>query len=165
LAALNTGTTAPIFNLPTVDDGTFSLPDALQRGPVLLAFFKVTCPVCQFAFPYLERLHQSYAQRGFTLVGVSQDSREDTLAFMRKFGISFPIALDDRSSYPVSNDYGLTNVPTLFWIAPDGEIQLASVGWLRSDMERLNGEMAKLASAPVQRLFGPEEHVPDFKAG
>ena len=165
MAALNTGTSAPAFSLPTVDGQTFSLSEALKRGPVLLAFFKVSCPVCQFAFPYLERLHQAYGQRGFTLIGVAQDSRENALAFMRKFGVSFPVALDDRSTYPVSNAYGLTNVPTLFWIAPDGEVELTSIGWLRADLEKLNAELAQLSSRPMQPLVRPDERVPDFKAG
>jgi peroxiredoxin len=165
VAALNTGTTAPAFTLPTVEGPEFSLSEALHRGPVLLAFFKVSCPVCQFALPYLERIHQAYAQRGFTLIGVAQDSSQDALAFMRKFGVSFPVALDDRSTYPVSNAYGLTNVPTLFWIAPGGEIELTSVGWLRADLETLNREMAQLSSQSPRPLFLPDERVPDFKAG
>ena len=75
------------------------------------------------------------------------------------------LLLDELSSYPVSNAYGLTNVPTLFWIAQDGEIQLSSVGWLRSDMEQLNREMAQRASARTLPLFRADERVPDFKAG
>jgi len=165
MTALSAGTVAPKFSLPAVDGGSFSLPEALQRGPVLLAFFKISCPVCQFALPFVERLYQAYGRAEFTVAGVSQDGREDTQAFMRKFGITFPVLLDELSSYPVSNAYGLTNVPTLFWIAQDGEIQLSTVGWLRSDMEQLNREMAQRASARALPLFRPDERVPDFKAG
>jgi peroxiredoxin len=165
MTALNAGTAAPVFSLPMVDGGNFSLQQALQRGPVLLAFFKITCPVCQFALPYVERLYQAYGRAEFTVAGVSQDQREDTLVFMRKFGVSFPVLLDELPSYPVSNAYGLTNVPTLFWIAQNGDIELSTVGWLRSDMEQLNREMAQRASATVLPLFRAEERVPDFKAG
>jgi peroxiredoxin len=165
MTALNAGTAAPVFSLPMVDGGNFSLQQALQRGPVLLAFFKITCPVCQFALPYVERLYQAYGRAEFTVAGVSQDHREDTLVFMRKFGVSFPVLLDELPSYPVSNAYGLTNVPTLFWIAQNGDIELSTVGWLRSDMEQLNREMAQRASATVLPLFRAEERVPDFKAG
>jgi peroxiredoxin len=165
MTALNAGTAAPVFSLPMVDGGNFSLQQALQRGPVLLAFFKITCPVCQFALPYVERLYQAYGRAEFTVAGVSQDYREDTLVFMRKFGVSFPVLLDELHSYPVSNAYGLTNVPTLFWIAQNGDIELSTVGWLRSDMEQLNREMAQRASATVLPLFRAEERVPDFKAG
>ena len=73
MAALTVGTKAPEFELTTLDGKRFVLSEVLSRGPVVLAFFKVSCPVCQFAFPYLERLHKAYRQQGYTLVGVSQN--------------------------------------------------------------------------------------------
>ena len=45
-------------------------------------------------------------------------------------------------SYPASNAYGLTNVPTIFWIAQDGEIEVSSVGWVKADFEEINRRMA-----------------------
>ena len=52
---------------------------ALKKGPVVAAFFKVSCPVCQLAFPYVERIFKAYKGPGkFTLVGVSQDDAADT---------------------------------------------------------------------------------------
>ena len=124
MTALATGTKAPDFALTSLDGKQFSLADALTRGPVVLAFFKVSCPTCQYAFPFFERLYQAYGRNGVTLVGISQNDAKDTAAFAKQFGVTFPILLDDTHSYPVSNAYGLTNVPTLFWIAPDGEIEL-----------------------------------------
>ena len=47
MPALDTGVMAPDFTLPTIDGEQVSLKEALQKGPVLLAFFKVSCPVCQ----------------------------------------------------------------------------------------------------------------------
>ena len=29
-------------------------------GPVVLAFCKVSCPICQLAFPFIQRIHQFY---------------------------------------------------------------------------------------------------------
>ena len=49
---------APQFDLPGLAGDRTSLPDLLVSGPVLLAFFKVTCPTCQLTFPFLERLHR-----------------------------------------------------------------------------------------------------------
>ena len=115
MAALATGTKAPDFELRTLDGKPFSLNDKLARGPVVLAFFKVSCPTCQYALPFLERLHKAYGHNGVTLVGVSQNDAGDTGAFNKEFGITFPMLLDDTRSYPASNAYGLTNVPSIFW--------------------------------------------------
>ncbi len=58
MQALEAGAPAPTFALKDADGKTHSLAEALQRGPLLLAFFKESCPVCQFTFPFLERIHQ-----------------------------------------------------------------------------------------------------------
>ena len=129
MTALATGTRAPEFELKTLDGKKFSLREELARGPVVLAFFKVSCPTCQYTFPFLERLHKAYRTKGITLVGVSQNDATETLAFVKDFGVNFPILLDDMHGYVVSNEYGLTNVPTIFWIAQDGEIEISSVRW------------------------------------
>ena len=127
------------------------------RGPVVAAFFKISCPVCQYTFPFLERIYKAHGGKNVTIVGVSQNEKKDTAAFIKEYGVTFPVLLDDTDSYPVSNAYGLTNVPTIFWIAPDGEIEISSVGWERKEIEEINRKAAKIngndakASVPLRR--------------
>ena len=165
MAALTVGKKAPEFELKTLDGKRFSLSEELARGAVALAFFKVSCPICQYAFPYLARLHKAYRQKGYTLVGVSQNNAKETAAFNKEFGITFPTLLDDTRSYPVSNAYGLTNVPTLFWIARDGKIEVSSVGWVKADLEAVNRKMAEAGKISVTPVFKPGEDVADFRPG
>lgn len=165
MPALEAGTKAPPVKLPTVSGEPFDLSAALARGPVALAFFKVSCPICQLAFPYLERLYRANAGAKLQLVGVSQDPKRDTEAFMKEYGLTFPMALEETSKFAVSNAYGLTNVPTVFVIARDGHIESASVGWYKQDVEALNQRMAQSAGKPPQPVFKPGEDVPEFKAG
>ena len=56
------------------------------------------------------------ASRNVSVIGISQNNARDTQKFMKEFGVTFPVALDDPANYAVSNAYGLTNVPTLFYI-------------------------------------------------
>lgn len=165
MAALTAGTYAPEISLPAVDGSKFSLQSALERGRVLVAFFKVSCPVCQYAFPYLERLHKAYGGQKITVVGISQDDRRDTGAFLKEYGITFPTLLDDPKGYAVSNAYGLTNVPTWFLIGQDGQIEISSVGWVKQEVEDLNRKLAEAQQTPPQPLFQPGEDVQDFRAG
>ncbi len=168
MTALASGAKAPYFELKTLDGKSFSLRDELARGPVVLAFFKVSCPTCQYAFPFLERLHKAYGTNA-KLFGVSQNDAQETAAFVREFGVTFPVLLDDLRSYPVSNAYGLTNVPTVFWIAPgdevDGEIEVSSVGWVKADFEQINRKMAETGKVAPAVVFKPGEEVRDFRAG
>jgi len=165
MAALSTGTTAPDFTLPTMDGKNFSLREALTRGPVVLAFFKVSCPVCQYAFPFLQRIYQAYGNRHVTIAAVSQNNKKETSLFLREYGVTFPVLLDDTNTYPVSNAYGLTNVPTAFWIGQDGEIEVSSVGWVRQEIEDINRRAAEANGDGAKPVFDPGEQVADFRAG
>jgi peroxiredoxin len=165
MAALTAGVKAPDFSLAALDGGKFSLQGALQRGPVLLAFFKISCPVCQYAFPFVERLHKAYGGGKITIIGVSQDNERDTKAFLKEYGVTFPTVLDNPNGYAVSNAYGLTNVPSLFLIREDGEIEVSSVGWVKQEIEEINRKLALARQAQPQAVFKAGEDVRDFRAG
>jgi len=121
--------------------------------------------VCQYAFPFLERIYKAYGGKNVTIVGISQNDKKDTAAFAKEFGITFPIALDDTKTYPVSNAYGLTNVPSIFWITPDGEIEISSVGWDRKDVEEMNRKTAQTTGDGAKPMFHAGEQIADFRAG
>ena len=165
MAALTVGTKAPEFELETLDGKRFVLRDELASGPVVLAFFKVSCPTCQYAFPFLERLVRAYGHNGIKVIGVSQNDAKQTAGFNKEFGITFPVLLDDTDRYPVSNAYGLTNVPSIFWIAQDGEIEVSSVGWVKADFETISRKMAEAGKIAPAILFKRSEDVRDFRAG
>lgn len=165
MPALVAGVQAPDFSLLTVDGKTVSLHEALKKGPVVLAFFKVSCPVCQYAFPFYERMFQANRDSEVSFIGISQDKAKDTQAFIKQFGITFPVALDDPKHYAVSNAYGLTNVPTLFYIDPSGEIEISSVSWSKADVEAVNQELAALRQQSPVLLWRKGEEVRDFRAG
>jgi peroxiredoxin len=165
MESLTAGTKAPEFELKAMDGKRFVLRDELAAGPVVLAFFKVSCPTCQYAFPFLERLERAYGHTGVRIIGVSQNDPKQTAAFNREFGVTFPVLLDDMDTYPVSNAYGLTNVPTVFWIAQDGDIEVSSVGWVKADFEAISRKMAEARNIPAASVFRPGEDVRDFRAG
>jgi len=166
MAALSAGTTAPQFELPLIEGGAdFSLEAARARGPVILVFFKISCPVCQYALPFLERIYRTHGGGKVTIVGISQNGAKDTRQFLDRFGITFQVLLDDPKSYPVSNAYGLTNVPTAFWIAEDGEIEIASVGWVKADVEQVARKASDANAAKATPIFASGEQIADFRAG
>jgi peroxiredoxin len=165
MAALSAGNKAPDFTLPDMNGKPFSLREALDHGPVVLGFFKISCPVCQFAFPYLERIYKAYGGKGVTIAGISQNEKKDTASFLKQYGITFPVLLDDKGKYLVSNAYGLTNVPTIFWIAQDGTIEISSVGWVKQEIEQINQRVAEAGTLAQVPLFQVDERVPEFRAG
>lgn len=165
MSALLAGVEAPEINLAGVDGAKFSLRAALKKGAVLAAFFKVSCPVCQMAFPYFERVFQAYGNLGkLSVIGVSQDNAADTREFNDEFGVTFLVLLDEKK-YAVSRAYGLTNVPTLFLISPAGEIETSIVSWSKADMEQLGRKLAEINGVPPAEIFRRGEKVPEFRPG
>jgi peroxiredoxin len=158
------GNMAPVFSLKALDGQGYSLGHLMKKGPVVLAFFKVSCPVCQFTFPFLERLHQRYGSVGVTFLGISQDDAAATNKFAGTHGVTFPMLLDD-SGYPVSNGYGLTNVPTIFLIETDGTVRVSCMGFDKKDLETIATELSEHHKIPSAALFLPTERVPDHKPG
>jgi len=165
MAALSVGTQAPQFELPTMDGSKFSLQEALSRGPVLAVFFKISCPVCQYALPFFQRLFKAHGTKSVSIVAVSQNEKNDTAQFMQKYGLTLPVLLDDTKAFAVSNAYGLTNVPTAFWIAEDGAIEISSVGWSRADFEQIVRKAIEATGDAPRSIFQPAEQIADFRAG
>ena len=165
MPALTSGKTAPDFTLRALDGKSFNLKDALLHGSAVLVFFKVSCPTCQYALPFYQRLFKAYKNQHVTLVGVSQNDADETKAFAKEFGISFPLLLDDTRKYVVSNAYGLTNVPTSFWIGNEGEVEITSVGWSRAEFDQINRKMAEAERTAALPIFQPADEVVDFRAG
>jgi peroxiredoxin len=151
-----TGAKAPSFRLSGLDGSTTSLQDVLVSGPVLLVFYKISCPVCQLTAPFLERLSATSA---IQVIGISQDDASATRGFTERFGVTFPTLLDlSNEGYPASNAYGIASVPSMFLLERDGTITRSFQGFSKRDLEEIG---ARAGVSP----FGPEDHVPEWKAG
>ena len=153
---LSRGDFAPGFELVNLDGGSVTLADLLPAGPVLLAFYKVTCPVCQLTLPFLERIH---AGAVLPIYAVSQNEPADTREFNAEFGLTLPTLLDtEEAGYPASNAYGVSHVPTMFLVGVDGRIERVIEGWNRDEIEAL-GESVGV------RVIQPGDNVPAWKSG
>lgn len=153
---LASGDHAPLVGFQTLEAAPVSLSAMLSEGPVLLAFFKASCPTCQLTLPFLERLHGG----AFRLFFVSQDGARTAKEFSRAFEISkVPVLLDPAGDgYPASNAFGLSYVPSMFLIEPDQQVSWSWVGFHKKQLETL----AARAGRPI---FLPGEKVPEAKSG
>ena len=161
---LSSGMSAPPFQLVTTTGERLSLAAALAGGPVLLAFFKVSCPTCQFTFPFVERIYRQLREHGVRIWGVVQDKPQDGARFAATFGVTFPILVDELP-YTVSRAYGLAHVPSLFLIKPDGKVEMSGDGFAKADLLAIQRSLAEQLSATPTELFLPTERIPEFKPG
>jgi peroxiredoxin len=160
---LRSGQRAPDFKLVRLENGAsgpaVDLRELLAGGPVLLVFFKSSCPVCQMTLPFLERIHGGRAPGSLAIYGVSQDDAETTQEFCAEFGITFPMLLDtEESGYPASNAYGIGHVPSMFLVERDRNIAWSLEGFVKREFVAVAGQ------AGVDP-FAPGENVAEWKAG
>jgi thioredoxin-dependent peroxiredoxin len=132
LAALSVGAKAPDFTLPATLGGnvfTFSLADALKKGPVVLYFYPAAftkgCTI--EAHEFADAIDQ-YKAMNATVIGVSHDPLDK----LQKFSVSdcrskFAVAADTEQTVEKAYDSILAQAPqyanrTSYVIAPDGSI-------------------------------------------
>ena len=151
---LTVGDKAPSFTLPAVGGGE-AVTDPWTEGETVVAFFKVSCPVCKMVAPMLTKLSEA----GVRVVAVGEDARGDIASYNESQGQRVT-TLSEAAPYAVSEAYGLEAVPTIFLIGAEGEIGQAIAGWNR---DTWNDLAASLGVA--EPLSTPDDGLRPFRPG
>ncbi len=131
-AALPNGTTAPDFTAEASLGGntySFSLADALKKGPVVLYFYPAAFTTgCTIEAHDFAKAMPEFKALGATVIGVSHDP----IAKLQRFSVSecrkqFPVASDASGEIMKEYDSVLAQHPayanrTSYVIAPDGKV-------------------------------------------
>jgi peroxiredoxin len=167
VAALDPGTPFPSIALR---DET-GAPAASPNGETLYAVFKTTCPTCELAWPYLERIRRISDDSmkdgkavGLSVVAIAQDDPTKSRAFADRLGTRLETAYD-ADPWKASDALGVTNVPTLIRVGGDGVIAETVVGFDRERFRGLALRAAALAGKPPTELFLPSDNAPPIKPG
>jgi peroxiredoxin Q/BCP len=174
-AALKQGDTAPDFKTQASLAGkefTYSLRDALKKGPVVVYFYPAAFTGgCNLQAHTFAENHDKFAAAGASVIGVSLDSiarLNDFSADPQYCAGKLPVASDEKGEIAKSYDLTITDSykgqavatmkdsrgneighsaaeRTTFIVAPDGKI-VATIGGVAGDAN------AEQALAVVQRL-------------
>jgi len=128
------GMSAPDFSLPVLDQPETMSLSQFKGKSVLLYFWASWCVPCRLESPLLEKAYRAKRENGFTILAVnttSQDSLQDVRAFIKEFGLTFPVLLDKTDS--ISQLYRVRGLPTSFFIKPDGLIQKIFIGGMTNE--------------------------------
>ncbi len=161
---LKTGNAAPAFTLEGTDGQKHRADEIKAKGLGFLAIIKVTCPTCQYALPFLERVYQKIKEARIPFWGIVQDPMDKAKEFAKQYGTTFPYLIDDNP-YAVSKSFGISIVPT--WFVVDGDLKIIAFGesWVREEYVKLATLLAEKTGVEIAGLFNPGENVAELKPG
>jgi thiol-disulfide isomerase/thioredoxin len=160
VAALTPGSAFPRLELSDARGHAAASP----AGEALYGIFKTTCPTCELAWPFLDRIGRLAEGGALAVVAVSQDRIRETADWNRRLGVQLRTLFDDES-WTASEALGIESVPTFLRVGQDGRLLEAVVGFQKQKMQDFAAEAASLAGKAPAQLFQPGENVPAFKAG
>ena len=126
LLALATGSdaapAAPGFKVHLFDSKTtVDSRDLIGKKILVLRFQASYCKPCVKESPALGRLFDKYRSRDVDVLALHvQDTANDTRAFMRKYKVNYPVALDPQLT--IGNSFGFKGTPYTVVIDQKGEI-------------------------------------------
>jgi peroxiredoxin len=163
------GKRVPAVTFTRPGGGNATVADLLAEAdglPLLLAFFKVSCPTCRLTWPYLQRLHAAYGGTAVRVVGIAQNTAEESRKFFEEFGkATFDLFLDPEPLFKASNAFHVEAVPHLALVSPAGVLEDVFAGWSKAKMEALAARFAGREGLPPVPVVPPGDPVRDFQAG
>ncbi len=113
-------TEAADFRLETIDGEEIVLSDILNKRKAVLLFWATWCFYCRREMPRVEKFYQKNKDK-IAVIGINVgESKRKAERFIRKMGISYPIALDP--DLKVSRLYNVLGVPTIVVVDKAGKV-------------------------------------------
>jgi len=146
-SALNRGDRAPPFALQAVTGTTVRFP-AVPGVPTVIRFWADWCPYCYQEMRDIGPMAARLAPRGLIVVAVNAgQERTKVEAFVAKLGIAYPVLVDEAGA--TARDYGVSALPTTYFVAADGRIHNKLVG--EADAATFERLVQELLTAEVSR--------------
>jgi cytochrome c-type biogenesis protein len=112
---------------------------------VFINFWATWCPPCRAEMPDIEALYYEYGQNeeDVIIIGIASPKsdknlytkevdKEGVIQFLEENDITFPILFDETGS--VFNQYGISSLPTSYFIDKDGNIYGFAPGMISKDV-------------------------------
>lgn len=138
------GKRMPAFTMTTVDGKTLDSKSTAGKV-VLIDFWATWCGPCKELSPGIQKLHETYASKGLTVIGAATSDR-NTAAIKRyptEHKYTFTFTLGDAND-KLAKEMGVTGLPTIFVIDKQGVVRHVEVGSSARTIANLEDAIKKL---------------------
>ena len=125
------GDKAPDFTLKNLAKTDVSLSSFAGKSVVLLNFWGLRCGACLEEMPYLQKISDSYKDKGLVVIGVDTDGvdPDEVIATLKEVEVSVPYTLLVDPDFKVTDVYTNFLVPLTIVIDMSGTIQYIHTGF------------------------------------
>jgi peroxiredoxin len=158
---LQVGDQAPLFEATDQFDEHFELSKALEKGPVVLIFYRGQwCPFCNAHLRKLQDNLPSIYKKGASVVAISPETSDFLRRTMQKTGAQFRLLHDN--SYSIADAYDVT-------FRPGGAQRLMYNTVLGANLKQAHADDQELLPIPATYIIDTDRRIvwrhfnPDYK--
>ncbi len=158
---LQVGATVEDFSAVDLHDSTFTLIEALKKGPVVVIFYRGQwCPICNKHLSHLQDSLQLIYAKGASVVAISPEQSEFLKQTAEKTNASFSLLYDD--GYKIANLFDVT-------FKPGNTTTLTYNVVLGADLKNANTDESQRLPIPATFIIGTDGKIiwrhfdPDYK--
>ncbi len=146
---LQVGDTAPDFMLPGADGQDISLSGLLEKGPVILVFYRGEwCPYCNLTLAEWQSHLEEIETLNATLVAISPQLPDFSLLTKEQQNLAFPVLSDVGNL--VADAFGITTQVTP---------EILEIWKGRIDLEAHNGDGSGKLPLPATYIIRPDRTI------
>lgn len=138
------GLPAPTISLPLIANGEGELNLESHRGSVVyLDYWASWCGPCRRSLPALDELYRELKEEGLQVLAISVDVvEEDALDFLKRYTVTYPVALDDTGDS--AKAFGVDGMPSGYLIDRSGKVRRVHVGFRKGDADKLRKDILEV---------------------
>ena len=133
------------FSAETLKGEEIEFTEVYKNGPTIVSFWALWCKPCRAEMKHLENMFNSYSDKGFTIIGINQDSPRSVAkvkSYISSHKISFPIVTDPNQE--IFQMFNGQSIPLTVLFNKRGEIVYRHTGYLPGDEKKLESELKKM---------------------
>jgi len=149
----NLGSKILDIKLKLLDGSKVSIHELVEDGPLMIDFWATWCKPCKKVMKYLDQYHQDYADQGFKVLMINQDtprSLSKVKSYIRSQNHQFFVGLDPNQK--IAQKLNGMVMPTLILVDKGGEIKWRHQGFIPGEEVEIEKQIKLLLDSHSSEL-------------